>query len=55
MAARYRGAGGGAYAMPSKPSANAMHPTVAFLMLLVILEYGAYIGLRYYFRSAHGG
>lgn len=52
--ARVRGAGGGAYS-DSMPSVTTWHPTMSFLMLLVIVEYAAYIGLRYYFRSAHGG
>jgi hypothetical protein len=30
-------------------------PTVASLMVLVVAEYAAYLGFRYYFRHAHGG
>lgn len=31
------------------------HPSVVFLMLLVVAEYGAYLALRYFFRNVHGG
>lgn len=31
------------------------HPTVANLAVLIVLELAAYAGLRYVFRSAHGG
>jgi hypothetical protein len=31
------------------------HPTVAYLMVLVVLEFAAAAGLRYAFRHAHGG
>jgi hypothetical protein len=30
-------------------------PTVGNLLVLVALEIGAYAGLRYFFRRAHGG
>ena len=38
-----------------KTSAETLHPTTAYLMILVILEYIAYAVLRYVFRTAHGG
>lgn len=31
------------------------HPTVAVLILMVIVELFIFGSLRYYFRSAHGG
>lgn len=31
------------------------HPSVTFLVLLVLVEYGSLILLRYVFRSVHGG
>lgn len=34
---------------------NAVHPSVAFLFILILLEYAALGGLRYLFRHAHGG
>jgi hypothetical protein len=46
-----RGAGG-------SPSAKAMgqwHPTVINLVVLVLLELGGYVALRYAFRHVHGG
>jgi hypothetical protein len=46
------GAGGAAQQINS---AKDTHPSVTFLMLLVVAEYGAYLGLRYFFRSVHGG
>lgn len=37
------------------PVDTAWHPTVAYLMALVVFELAAYAGLRYVFRNAHGG
>lgn len=34
---------------------GAWTPTVANLVVLIALEIGAYVGLRYAFRAAHGG
>lgn len=31
------------------------HPTVAYLLVLIVVEIGAYAVLRYTFRSFHGG
>lgn len=31
------------------------HPTVTFLVLLVIAEFAALVALRYCFRNVHGG
>lgn len=31
------------------------HPTVLFLVVLVVMEIGAYAALRWAFRSVHGG
>jgi hypothetical protein len=39
----------------AKLAAGEFHPTVVSLMVLVVAEYAAYLGLRYYFRHAHGG
>lgn len=36
-------------------SPNSWHPTVAYLMFLVVCEYAALVLLRYVFRHAHGG
>lgn len=36
-------------------SADAWHPTIINLLVLVLLEIAAYAGLRYAFRSFHGG
>ena len=57
--------GGGGPRMPSVPNnagtrnpvriGNAVHPSVAFLVILILLEYAALGGLRYLFRHAHGG
>lgn len=50
--------------MPSAPNgqgvrnalhSNVWHPTVVNLLVLVVLEIGAYAGLRYAFRQFHGG
>lgn len=30
-------------------------PTVVYLLVLVIIEFAAYCGLRYAFRNVHGG
>ncbi|MGH7240416.1 MAG: hypothetical protein ACREHG_10210 [Candidatus Saccharimonadales bacterium] len=34
---------------------SAVHPTVAYLLILVVVEYTAYCLLHYVFRSHHGG
>lgn len=34
---------------------TAWHPTVAYLVALIVVELAAYAGLRYVFRNAHGG
>lgn len=34
---------------------NPYHPTVAMLLLLVLLEYATIIALRFLFRHTHGG
>lgn len=39
----------------SAASPKAWSPTVANLLILVALEIGAYIALRWAFRNAHGG
>lgn len=36
-------------------SADGWTPTVSNLCVLVLLEIGAYIALRWAFRTAHGG
>jgi hypothetical protein len=36
-------------------ASNTWHPTVINLMILVVLEVGAYALLRYSFRQFHGG
>lgn len=36
-------------------NAQAWHPTVVNLLVLVIVEIAAYAALRYAFRSFHGG
>lgn len=61
----YRGAppqagGTGSMAGPKgagapSPVDTSWHPTVAYLLALVVLELAAYGGLRYVFRNAHGG
>lgn len=45
----------GANPTPVVGRTDVAHPTVAFLMFLVFVEYAAYLGLRYYFRKYHGG
>lgn len=45
---------GGAANMP-KRSGSAVGPAVSFLIVLIIAEYAVYLGLRYTFRSVHGG
>lgn len=39
----------------SSMSLGQWEPTVVYLLLLTILEIFAYAGLRYLFRSVHGG
>lgn len=46
---------GGTGTSARKGPNQAWHPTVAFLFFLVILEYAVLLGLRYFFRSVHGG
>lgn len=46
-----RGAGG----TVSMGALGQWHPTVINLVVLVFLELGAYVALRYVFRHAHGG
>lgn len=36
-------------------SGSDYHPSAVSLVVLVIAEYAIYIGLRRYFRHAHGG
>lgn len=44
---------GGTMAAP--PSSNSAHPTVSYLILLVLAEYAVLLTLRYVFRNSHGG
>lgn len=46
-----RGAGG----TVSMGALGEWHPTVINLIILVLLELGGYIALRYAFRHVHGG
>ena len=46
------GAGGAAQQIQA---GSETHPSTTFLLLLVVAEYAAYVGLRYFFRSVHGG
>jgi hypothetical protein len=46
------GAGGAANQRVDIPET---HPSVAYLMLLIILEYAALVAMRYFFRTVHGG
>jgi hypothetical protein len=36
-------------------SATQWHPTVVYLMGIILVEMAVFGALRYYFRSAHGG
>lgn len=52
------GAGGGAQGLNPRvllSGNDAVHPSVAYLMLLVLIEYAALLALRYTFRNVHGG
>lgn len=62
MSARYSinkptdGAGGSANNMAVKGQRfGTGHPAVTYLIILILLEYAAYLTLRYAFRSVHGG
>lgn len=46
---------GGSNLNVRKGVAQSWHPTVAFLMLLVVAEWATLVFLRYTFRHAHGG
>ena len=38
-----------------KTSSGAYEPTIVALIVLILLEFAAYAGLRYTFKSVHGG
>lgn len=49
------GKGFGLIGTGSHSESGAWHPTVSYLVLLVILEAAAFVALRYTFRKVHGG
>jgi hypothetical protein len=49
------GMGYGIMSTRSRISAGQWEPTVVYLLLLVLFEMAAFAGLRYTFRSVHGG
>ena len=49
------GAPGGSVGSLYEGAGRTSHPTVLFLMAMVIAEVFAFGGLRYLFRSVHGG
>jgi hypothetical protein len=50
-----RNGGGWGLGLSSRNRTGPWEPTVVYLLLLIVLEYAAFIGLRYTFRGTHGG
>lgn len=55
VGSRGRGWGLGTYVRNGNRWGGAWEPTVTFLIALIILEFVAFAGLKYAFKSVHGG
>lgn len=49
------GSGWGLLGMGGQGEGGTWHPTVTYLVVLVILEFLAFAAMRYTFRKVHGG